>query len=61
METEKSCSLCAAGHTYKIAPGNAFIHVVEDMTDDGRAEFIACADSSRRIAKLPVALKSKQV
>jgi hypothetical protein len=51
-----TCSLCLAGSQQK-EHGTILFHVVENMTEDGRAQIAVCADSSVKPAGKAVALK----
>jgi hypothetical protein len=51
-----TCSLCLAGSQQK-QNGTVLFHVVENMTEDGRLEFVVCADSRVKPPRRAVALK----
>jgi len=40
-----TCSLCLAGSKAEEVAG-ALIHIVENMSQDGKPELVVCADSS---------------
>jgi hypothetical protein len=53
---ETNCSLCFAGSRAEDVSG-VVTHVVENMTEDGRAALVVCADSPVKPQGRQVALK----